>query len=55
MDIKKIIPLSNGEYAVKEKKDLCDVSRFVSVGAKVLCLEDKKVYIQTDVNEWVSV
>lgn len=55
MDIRNIIPMSKDEYAVKKKEDLCILSLFASVGTKALCLEDKKTYLQTDKNEWVSI
>lgn len=54
VNISNICVIGKNEYTVKEKTDLCNLSRFAYVGSKAYCQEDKKVYIQTDVNEWVS-
>ena len=55
MKLENIIPIGKNEYAVRKIEDLCQLSLIADIGAKALCLDNKKVYIQTKKNEWVSI
>lgn len=55
MKIENIVQIDKNTYVIYGKKDLITLSKFAEIGTKVLCLEDKVVYVYMEPNKWSSV
>ena len=55
MNLEGITLTGKNEYIVKELTHLVTLSYFAQTGTKAYCLEDDKMYVYIDVNEWVSI
>ena len=55
MNLDGVVQTGKNEYAIKTLKDLEILSMFIYPGSKVYCIENKKQYLCTNVNEWVSI